>query len=99
MYAVIFRATMKHPNEQYERMAVRLRSLAFSKYRCIDFVTSLEGNKEIAISYWHNQEDIQKWHQDPLHKEAQRLGKDTWYHDYNVEVVELKRRYSSEGEL
>lgn len=93
MYAVIFKAKVKHFDEAYAATAAKLRDLAFEKYRCIDFLAVCEGEQEVAISYWHNEDDIKAWKADPMHQEAQRLGRQSWYQNYSVEVVEVKRRY------
>ncbi len=95
MYAVIFKAELATLDQQYSDLAAELRQLAFENYNCIDFVATTEGNQEIAVSYWHSELDLQQWKKDPIHIEAQQLGKDKWYKSYSVEVVEIKRRYSS----
>ncbi|GAL25976.1 hypothetical protein JCM19239_2307 [Vibrio variabilis] len=96
MFAVIFKATIRTLDKEYSLYANQLRDLAMSKYGCIDFVSSSEGNQELAISYWVSEQDIERWRDDPLHRKAQLLGKDKWYVNYTVEVVEVKRSYSSE---
>ncbi len=96
MFAVIFKATIRTLDKEYSLYANQLRELAMSKYGCTDFVSSCEGNQELAISYWSCEQDIARWHNDPLHKRAQQLGKDKWYLNYTVEVVEVKRSYSNE---
>jgi heme-degrading monooxygenase HmoA len=93
MYAVIFRAIIKQLDEEYYSKAKRMRDLAFSKYGCIDFVSITEGNREIAISYWENEEQIQRWKADPEHSQAQEQGKSKWYTDYHVQVVKIEREY------
>jgi len=95
MYAVIFRATIADPDEHYIQMSERMRALALNQYGCIEFIAVSEGNQEIAISYWDNEEDIIAWKQDDEHVEAQRLGQTKWYSSYRVEVTEVKRSYSS----
>ena len=93
MYAVIFRAEISDIDEEYLKIAKRLRELALSKYGCIDFVALTEGNNEIAISYWKTKEEIEKWKNDPEHIQAQRLGKEKWYQSYTVQVAEVIREY------
>lgn len=91
MYAVIFTATVLKLDEEYTVTAERLRTLAFEQYNCIDFTSCTEGSREIAISYWHSEADIQAWHADPEHKAAQRLGKQRWYKNYKAEVTQVLR--------
>ncbi len=95
MYAVIFRATIRQLDSAYSDMASQLRQLALDQYGCLEFTAVTEGEQEIAISYWSDLEQIKRWKQDPLHLQAQQLGKQQWYRDYQVQVVELVKEYSS----
>jgi heme-degrading monooxygenase HmoA len=98
MYAVIFRATIKHVDDEYLQTAERMRELAKRRYGCEDFVSLQEGDQEIAISYWHSVQDIQAWKDDPEHRRAQALGKTRWYQSYRVEVVQVVRNYQGKSE-
>ncbi len=93
MYAVIFRAQVAQLDEEYSRMAARLRELALSEYGCLEFVSLTEGDQEIAISYWESESQIKAWKQDVEHLLAQSLGRSSWYRRYRVQVVEIKREY------
>ena len=95
MYAVIFRAEINHLDEEYSALAEKLRDLAISQYGCKEFVTSTEGNNELAISYWENESQIRQWKQNSEHLLAQSKGRSKWYKSYSVEVVEVVRAYSS----
>jgi len=92
-YAVIFTAAIRALDDEYSDTAARMRELAFSKYRCAGFNASLENGLEIAISYWHDLDDIRAWHDDSEHRAAQALGKSRWYRWFRVEVVDIRRRY------
>jgi len=93
MYAVIFRATTKEQDQTYSQYVQNMRQLAFDKYNCIEFFALTEGDQEVAISYWHNLEDIKKWKENAEHASAQALGRTKWYKSYKVEIVEIKRSY------
>ena len=93
MYAVIFRAEINKPDQNYSDMALALRELALQQFGCTEFVATSENGYEIAISYWPNLDSIQSWKNHPLHKEAQELGKSKWYKSYQVQVVELLCEY------
>lgn len=94
MFAVIFRAKTGEQDAEYGNMVGTMRELAFDKYHCQDFIAVTEGEQEIAISYWNNEEDIRNWHNDSKHAIAQQLGREKWYQSYLVQVVEIKRQYS-----
>ena len=55
-----------------------------------------EGEHEIAISYWESESAIAAWREDPEHQRAQQSGRERWYSDYTVEVVEVRRAYRHE---
>lgn len=93
MYAVIFKATINKLDEQYSSLAKRLRILALESYGCLEFNCIIEGQQEIAISYWPDLDAIKKWKQDPEHLRAQGLGKRQFYLSYHVQVVEVLREY------
>lgn len=93
MYAVIFRAKAGTQDSEYSTTVGRLRELAFECYGCREFVAVTEGDQEIAISYWENEEAILRWKQDSEHLLAQELGRAKWYESYTVQIVEIKREY------
>ena len=93
MYAVIFKAEINKLDKSYSETAQRMRELAVNKYGCTEFIAVTEGSREIAISYWENQEQIKEWKQDAEHLVAQELGRSTWYKSYKVQVVEVIREY------
>lgn len=94
MYAVIFRATVRAFDSDYEGMGPQLRELALSDYGCVDFQALIEGDQEIAISWWRSENDIKRWKASAEHQLAQQLGRERWYASYTVQVVKLKREYA-----
>ncbi len=94
MYAVIFRAKVGQQDQAYFDAVARMRTLAFDKYGCLDFIAVTEGEQEVAISYWPDQASIQAWKSDPEHLLAQQQGRAQWYADYKVQVVRIEREYS-----
>lgn len=95
MYAVIFRAEISELDSEYSEMAERMRDLAIKHYGCREFTSSMEGNTEIAISYWDSESQIREWKKNSEHVAAQGKGKSKWYKSYTVEVVEIVRKYVS----
>ena len=93
MYAVIFRACTGAQDDGYDETVKKMRELAFSEYGCLEFVAVTEGNQEIAISYWQDQESIRRWREDAAHRQAQELGKSKWYESYRVDVATITRQY------
>lgn len=82
MYAVIFRATIACLDSDYQQQAAELRDRAIDQFACLEFVSSTQGDQEVAISYWPSEAAIRAWHQDEVHRQAQALGAQKWYRDY-----------------
>ena len=78
---------------EYTETAAKLRKLALADYDCLEFTSICEGDQEIAISYWPSEAHIKRWKNNENHLGAQYAGKDGWYLNYTVEVVEIKRSY------
>jgi heme-degrading monooxygenase HmoA len=96
-YAVIFRAKINQLDSLYSETAALMRNLAMNEYGCTEFISSTEGNTEVAISYWPSLENIQAWKSNPEHQKAQALGMSKWYKSHQVQVVEVLREYAREN--
>ena len=93
MYAVIFKAKLAQSDDGYFQTAKRMRELALGKYGCLEFVSVMEGDEEIAVSYWENETQIMNWKKNPEHIRAQHKGRTRWYESYSVEVCKVERSY------
>lgn len=93
MIVVIFRARVKNYDVQYSETAARMRDLACREFGCLSFYSVTEGQEEITLSYWPDEQSIQAWRSHPEHLEAQRLGQNLWYDSYAVEVASVVRQY------
>jgi len=76
-------------DDEYRQTAQRLKTLAFEKYGCRDFVSVTEGNEEIAISWRDSEQQIRDWKNDPEHRFAQRKGRDKWYRSWSIDICEV----------
>ena len=97
MFTVIFCAEIAEVDEEYYSKANRLRELAINEYGCTNFISSTEGDKEIAISYWPSRHHIEKWREDPEHRAAQAKGNARWYKSYQVQIAEIKLQYGGDA--
>lgn len=93
MYVVIFRAKVRALDEEYSRVATRMRELALSQFGCFEFHAVTEGTDEVALSYWPSEEAIRAWKSHPEHVLAQQAGRERWYASYSVEVAAVTREY------
>ena len=96
MYAVIFKAKFSTLDDEYTKVANRMRELAIKKYGCTDFISVCENNIEITISYWKNKEQIKEWKKNSEHIIAQELGQSKWYESYTIQIVKIVREYKSQ---
>jgi heme-degrading monooxygenase HmoA len=94
MFIVIFRAKIRALDPEYTETAARMRELALSQFGCVEFQSVLEGDDEIALSYWPDEESIRAWKAHPEHVAAQRKGKERWYKSCVVQVAEVVREYT-----
>lgn len=95
MYVVIFKADAKQLDARYSETAALLRKTALEQFNCIAFEAVSENGREIALSYWHSEDDILRWRQHTQHLAAQRSALGNWYNAYSVEVAKIERSYSS----
>jgi len=93
MYVVIFRAKVRVLDEEYSRVAARMRELALSQFGCVEFHAVTEGQDEVALSYWPSEEAIRAWKSHPEHVLAQQAGRERWYASYSVQVAAVTREY------
>jgi len=95
-YAVIFRteSTGKHV-EEYAKLSSRLLEIAkdLPGFCGIETVKD-SGGRGISVSYWTDENSIQKWKQHTEHLIAQERGKKLFYRSYSIEVCSINRAYS-----
>ena len=94
-YAVIFTAEMADDVAGYADMAQRMNELVQEQPGYIGKYQSMEGNREITISYWESLEAVKAWKAHPEHQAAQQLGRSKWYVDYQVRPVRIDKFYRS----
>lgn len=93
MFVVIFRARVRRFDEEYSRVATRMRDLAIGEFGCMEFHALTQGDQEVALSYWPDEQAIRAWRNHPEHVLAQQAGRDRWYESYSVQVAEITREY------
>jgi len=93
MFAVIFTAELNELDNDYYTTAKRMRDLAINEYGCMKLTSVTQETKEITVSYWQQKQQIVNWKQNAEHIKAQQKGKDKWYKNYQVEIVEILHAY------
>ena len=93
MFVVILRARVRRLDQEYSRVAARMRELATTRFGCLEFHAVTEGQDEVALSYWPDEKSIRAWRNHPEHVLAQQAGRDRWYESYSVQVAQITREY------
>ena len=99
-FAVVFSSIRtKEDPEGYNRTADRMVKLARSipGFLGLDSVRDATGFG-ITVSYWESEAAIRAWHQQAEHLDAQRLGRERWYEQFEMRVCRVERAYRFERE-
>jgi len=89
-YAVIFTSLRTDGDHGYEQMAGRMLELA-SKQPGFLGLESAREELGITVSYWADLESIQKWKENAMHREAQKLGIEKWYSVFKTRIARVER--------
>lgn len=98
MIAVIFEAWPR--TDQYQRyldLAAELRPLLadLEGFISIERFQSLsEPGKLLSLSFWRNEDSIQRWRQLEQHRMAQAAGRTQVFEDYRLRIAHVLRDYS-----
>ena len=90
-YAVIFTAEMAVDVTGYADTTQRINELVQEQPGYIGKYQSMEGNREITISYWESLEAVKAWKAHPEHQAAQELGRSKWYVGYQVRPIRIDK--------
>ena len=50
-----------------------------------------DDGERLTVVWWETDELQAAWRQDERHREAQRKGRERWYHYYHIEVANVLR--------
>ena len=96
MIAVIFTSTRSDSDEAgYEAMAERMDALARKQpgFVSVDSVRDPATREGITVSYWDDEASALAWKQVAEHLQAQEMGRERWYVEYETTVAEVTRSY------
>ncbi|KFF05135.1 antibiotic biosynthesis monooxygenase family protein [Flavobacterium reichenbachii] len=97
MIAVIFEVIPNEgKKEEYLNIAAQLRP----ELDKIDGFISIERfqsfsdpEKVLSLSFWRDEESIQKWRNLEMHRFAQFKGREEIFRDYHLRIADVKRDY------
>lgn len=96
MIVTIFRSRLRTEHEkEYHKWADMMESLARSMPGLVSFKTFYASDGErLWIVEFENAETHEAWIKHPEHVEAQRLGREKFYSEFKIQVLDNPRGYS-----
>ena len=100
MIAVLFEAEiLEQSQERYLALAQALKPvlseipgfIAIERFRSLN-----DPEKVLSLSWWENEEAVQRWKKHALHQEAQEEGKQSVFSSYRIRVASVIRDYASD---
>ncbi len=95
-YAVIFTSLRTDEAQGYDETAALMQQLAQAAPGYLGFESAQDGDFEITVSYWRDEEALAAWKRHMDHAAAQRLGRERWYAAYRVRIARVERAYGFE---
>ena len=99
MFAVIFEVTpTRDGKEEYLKIASELRHFLEDREGFISierFQSFSEEGKLLSLSFWEDEEAVEKWRRVMEHRSAQKNGKDSLFESYRIRVAEVVRDYTN----
>lgn len=93
-YAVIFTSQLSEKDAEYEKLNDALyKELSKQKGYLFHHSFRNEEGMGCSISYWESLEALKQWKELPLHLEAQQLGREKWYENYQVKICRVEKEY------
>jgi heme-degrading monooxygenase HmoA len=95
MIITIFRSRLRPEHEaEYHHVANRMDELARSMPGFVAIKTfAAPDGERVSIVEFESEETQTAWRQHPEHREAQRLGREKFYSEFNLQVCRLDRAY------
>lgn len=92
----IFRSTRSdHSASEYAEWSRQMEQLVATMPGYITHSSFRDdaSGQGVTISYFRSMEDVVAWRRVPDHREAQALGRSSFYTAYEIEVAEIVRQY------
>ena len=92
MVVVLFRSKLVDVPAGYAEMAQEMDDLAKTMPGFVDVKAyKADDGERLTIVWWESEETLKGWREHVRHRAAQRLGRETWYQYYKIEVAEVVR--------
>jgi heme-degrading monooxygenase HmoA len=93
MVVTLFRSRLTSlAGDDYTAMAgeMLVRARTYPGFVAMKHFKSDDGER-LTVVWWESDELQSAWRRDERHREAQKLGRERWYHYYHVETAEVMR--------
>jgi heme-degrading monooxygenase HmoA len=96
MVLTVFRSRLRPENaEEFQKLADELLKLARSMPGFISYKRYLnEDGERCSIIEFETADQLRAWREHPVHREAQRMGRERYYQEYTLHVFERPIRES-----
>ena len=94
MIVVLFRSrlTAAAVAAGYSEMADEMEARARTMPGFVDFKSfKADDGERLSIAWWQDEETLTVWREDVRHRVAQRLGRETFYEYFKIEVAHVVR--------
>ena len=92
MLIVLFRSRLTdQAGEDYARWGDEMLEHARKQPGFVDF-TQYTGNADgerLTVVRWKDEETLEAWRQDSKHLAAKKLGRESWYAHYDIEIARV----------
>ena len=95
MVITLFRSRLRpEAREEYERWARRMNELAAEMPGFVSIKTfAADDGERISIVEFESEAAHGAWRDHPEHREAQRLGRERFYAEFQIQICAPVRRY------
>jgi heme-degrading monooxygenase HmoA len=97
MVITIFRNRLRPEHqEEYAQWAARIHNIAAHMPGIISIktFTAEEDGERVSIVEFESEETMQAWREQEDHRQAQELGRKSFYAEYHIQVCRIIRDYS-----
>jgi heme-degrading monooxygenase HmoA len=95
MVVTLFRSRLtSQAGDDYTAMAAEMldRARKYPGFVAMKSFKSEDGER-LTVVWWESDELQAAWRRDERNREAQKLGRERWYHYYYVETAEVLREH------
>jgi heme-degrading monooxygenase HmoA len=93
MVVTLFRSRLTNQaGDDYHTMSAEMlaRAKDYPGYVAMKSFAAEDGER-LTVVWWENEDLLLAWRRDARHMQAQKLGRERWYHYYHMEIATVVR--------